>query len=1005
MDAASSESFGRLLKQFRRSAELTQEALAERAGYSAIYLRKLERGERFPLTFTVEALADALDLPPAERARLQAAARLAPPARPARQAAAAPAGETLPPVAGRAPELGALHQHLDGDGPPLLLLAGEPGIGKTRLLQEVARWGREQGRGVLSGGCHRRSGQEPYAPFVDMLARAIAQRSLAERAQALEGCAWLVRLLPELAEEKLLAPPAWTSESGQERRLMFAAVGRFLANIADSAGTILLLDDLQWAGVDALDLLASLLRSEVGQSLRVIGAYRLTETGPADPLGTLLADLAREGLVTRVELGPLNAQEATTLLEGLLADVEPDDQARLAEQMLRRAGGVPYFLVSCAQELRAGAPVAAGAARQDAASAESAIPWSVAESIRQRVALLPEAAQYLLGAAAVVGREVDRALLLALAAPLEWGQREILAALDVICQARLLVEQGGERYAFAHDLIREVVGGDLSAARQAMLHQQVAEALEQQPGELPVEILAYHYRRAGRLEKAIIYLERSGARAQAMYAHAEAERFYRDLVDCLTHLGRDVEAIAAQEALAQMLAAQARYSEALALLEKPLAFFQTAQNLEGLARIMGKMGQLQAARGASETGIALIEPWLAALDPASISVESRIGLYTTLTYLLQNCGRFPEALKVAEQTVALAQQIEHERLLGAACWHLGRGLMLLNRHTDALPHLENALRLVERAGDLRSFYFVLLNLNLACEMLGDLHAARDYNERAMPLAEQMGDPSMMAHVLNTRGYNAFLLGEWRLAREAFERASVFFRQAGTPWGAAYPLANLGMLLMVEGQWEASAPYFEEATTLAERSQSLQILRYTQDTLAERELLLGQPRAALKRLLPLLKGHDHSETGLIGVQTTLAWAHLELGERDEARRLLERVLASAADQKLRVVLAVALPVRARLAAQDGHWPEAEQALEEALALARSMDYPYAEAKALYAAGLVARQEGKQARAIKRLQAALRILARLGERLYAAQAEEALAHLETPGAASPEDAFRL
>src|SRR5579885_752304 len=157
MDAASYESFGRLLKQFRRSAELTQEALAERAGYSAIYLRKLERGERFPLAFTVEALADALDLTPTERARLQAAARLAPPARQARQAAAAPAGEALPPVAGRTPELALLRRHLAGDGPPLLMLAGEPGIGKTRLLQEVARWGREQGRGVLPGGCHRHS--------------------------------------------------------------------------------------------------------------------------------------------------------------------------------------------------------------------------------------------------------------------------------------------------------------------------------------------------------------------------------------------------------------------------------------------------------------------------------------------------------------------------------------------------------------------------------------------------------------------------------------------------------------------------------------------------------------------------------------------------------------------------------------------------------------------------------------------------------------------------------
>src|SRR5579871_4078702 len=138
MDAASSESFGRLLKQYRRSAELTQEALAERAGYSAVYLRKLERGERLPLAFTVEALADALQLAPPERDRLLAAARLAPTTRPTRQPAAALAGDTLSPLVGRIPELRVLQQHLDGDGPPLLLLAGEPGIGKTRLLQDAA---------------------------------------------------------------------------------------------------------------------------------------------------------------------------------------------------------------------------------------------------------------------------------------------------------------------------------------------------------------------------------------------------------------------------------------------------------------------------------------------------------------------------------------------------------------------------------------------------------------------------------------------------------------------------------------------------------------------------------------------------------------------------------------------------------------------------------------------------------------------------------------------------
>jgi tetratricopeptide (TPR) repeat protein/transcriptional regulator with XRE-family HTH domain len=996
MDDTSAESFGRLLKQYRRSAELTQEALAERAGYSAIYLRKLERGERFPLSFTVEALADALRLAPADRARLQAAARLAPPARQARQAAAESAGDGSP-LVGRSAELSQVKEHLAGNGPPLLVLAGEPGIGKTRLLQEAALWGREQGRQVLYGGCHRRSGQEPYAPLVDMLARALAQRPASERAQALEGCAWLVRLLPELATEPALALPAWSMESAQERRLMFAAVGRFLANTAPAAGTLLLLDDLQWAGVDALDLLASLLRSGVGQPLTIIGAYRLTETSPADPLGTLLADLAREGLASRLELGPLDAQGATLLLEGLLGDLEPGDQARVREQMLRRAGGVPFFLVSCAQELRAGAGAQASAP-------ESLIPWSVAESIRQRVSLLPEAAQYLLGAASMIGRDVDLGVLLTLAAPLEWSQREILAALDLICQARLLVEQTRARYAFAHDLIREVVSGDLSAARRVMLHQQIAEALEQQPGEQQVEILAHHYRQAGRLEKAALYLERSGVRAQAMYAHAEAERFYRELVDCLTQLGRDAEVIAAQEKLARLVMAQARYGEALSLLEKPLAAFLVAGDVAGQARIMSLIGQGHAAQGTSEAGIALMEPWLATLDAERLSAENLGGVYTTLAYLFQNSGRFRDALVAAERAVTLMKQTENDRLLGVAYWHLGRSLMLLNRLEEALPHLETGLRFAERARDLRSRYFILLNLNLACQSRGDLRAARSYNEQALFLAEQMGDSYLLANVLNTHGFNAFLLGEWSLAREAFERSSALFRQAGAPWGTGYPLANLGTYLMVTGQWEAATPYFAEAQAQAERNQSRQLARWIQSMLAERELVLGQPQAALRRLEPLVAAGGLSETGLIFVQTLLAWARLEMGEADEARRLLDAALLEARHQHQQMVLIDMLPVQARLAARGGQWQEAAQALAEAETLARSSGYCYAEAKALYTAGALAWQQGNDEQAREQMQAALVLFASLGERLYAEQAEAALIRLDAASALA-RDTFRL
>ncbi|HVB09153.1 MAG TPA: AAA family ATPase, partial [Bacillota bacterium] len=263
----------------------------------------------------------------------------------------------LAPLVGRQPELALLHAFLAGadePGPavPFLLLAGEPGIGKTRLLHAAARQARMQGWTVLEGGCHRRGGQDPYAPLLDALARHLHALTSARLRDAVLGCAWLVRLLPELAG--VLEPlPSAPLPPEQERRLLFAAVARLLANVAGPAGTLLLLDDLHWAGADALDLLMALLRSPpmtpartdggtIGAGgLRVVGAYRDTEVGPADPLGVLLADLAQARLVRHHPLGPLPLADASTLLSHLLGSGAREDRAVL-EQVLRRADGVPF---------------------------------------------------------------------------------------------------------------------------------------------------------------------------------------------------------------------------------------------------------------------------------------------------------------------------------------------------------------------------------------------------------------------------------------------------------------------------------------------------------------------------------------------------------------------------------------------------------------------------------------------------------------------------------------
>jgi transcriptional regulator with XRE-family HTH domain len=989
-DLAQPPHFGVLLKRYRRAAGLTQEALAERAGYSTSYLSKLERGEREPLPFTIVTLAEALGLAPDERAAL---ARAAQPARASSRSrllphrASAGTGANPLPLVGRANEVALLEQHLEGAGPPLLLLLGEPGIGKTRLLQEAASQAHLQGWRILEGGCHRHSAQEPYAPLLEALEEYLAHLAPATQREQLHGCDWLIRLLPDLAEGTNLALPAWSVPPAQERRLLFAAVRRFLDQVAGPVGTLLVLDDLQWAGADALDLLASLLRAEGHHPLRLIGSYRSTEVQAADPLSQMVADLAREGRLHRAEVGPLAPSEATALLQLLLQGSQIEGHHPLIKTILQRTGGVPYFLVSCVQGLQSEA--------LDGASNE-AIPWAVAETIRQRVGALSEAAQYLLGAVAVAGHEARRSLLLALATQWEWGKREALTALEQACHARLLVEAGADVYRFAHDLIRESVGADLSATRRALLHQQVAEWLEQRGGELPVEALAYHYLQAGLPEQAIRYQEQAGDRAAAMYAHAEAEHAYRQLGDVLNRLGRSAEAAQAQEKLAAVLMAQVHYTEALAALAQARTAYQATQDLAGQARVVAMMGYLHGCLGATEEGIVLLQPWLEPPYVSMLSAQSRGLLSMHFSELLRTSGRFEDALAVAEQAALLARQAQDEALLGQAEWYLGNMLLSLGNLSAAGAAYQAALPLLEQAGDIRGLCIVLGNLMVLGYLSGDLRANESYLARAFPLARQIGDHHALEVMSMHQATNAFLLGAWARARQSFEETIALVRQADMRFGMlTYVLVGLGELLLCQGEEEAGIRCVEEARQMAEQGQDLNSLVAAQMVLAEYTLLRHHPHQAQTSLEPLAHQPGLDERNRLPSWTLLAWAYLEQGCDAEAGELLEQVLATGRTHHLRRVLVEALLVQARLATKQEQWDQAAQALEEAGRLCKEMPWPYAEAKALFVAGQThaRREQWDQARLC--LEAALAICQRLGEQLYQEAIQQALDQLPLQG----------
>ncbi|HZS92214.1 MAG TPA: AAA family ATPase [Chloroflexota bacterium] len=973
-------SFGELLRRHRLAMGLTQEELAERAGLSARAVSDIERGLKSrPHRDTVRLLAEALGLAGSERAAFEAArgrgAAAALPANAPDRAAATvmQRGESLSPFVGRAQELALLERHLAGDGPPVLMLAGEPGIGKSRLLREAARRAESHGWRVLSGGCQRRSGQEPFAPLLEAFDGYIARRAPAELRADLRGCAWLVRLLPELATGPIEPLPAWTLAPEQERRLIDKAVGRLLANVAGPAGTLLLLDDLQWAGADALDLLATLVRGAGEPRLRVIGTYRDTEGQPSDRLGGLLADLAHAGMARQHTLAHLTAEEAGQLLDELLSSLS-GDRAVVRERVVQRAGGLPFFLVSYAQGLGANA-------------ADERVPWDVAQGVRHRVAALPAEVREVLGLAAVIGRVVPHDLLVAAAAQPE---AEVLAALDVAHRARLLGQDEPQTYRFTHDVIREVVEADLSPARRLALHRRTAEALERAPGEPAPELLALHYSRGNVPEKAAVYLELAGDRAWAQHANAAAQGYYRELVGCRERLGRPLDMARAHEKLGTVLRALARYDEALTALDQAAETYSAGGDVEGMARTLAVIGHVHFLTTTPIEGIARLRPILATLEARPPS-QALAALYNALADLLYVTGQYDEELAAGERAVEIARTLQDERLMSFAKYQKGMALAFMGRTDEGLHVLDEAIAQAEAVGDLYTVCVALDPVGYTRMVRGEFEASARCYELAVATAERLGDPAWIANMISHRGGPAFFTGHWAQAREDFEHGVALSRKLGNSMALGYTLGWRAKLRLRSGEWTAAAEDLAEVSALLERAGDLNPLREAQSHLAELDLLQGRPAAARDRLIPLLDRAGLEEMDVTQLLPTLAWAHLELGDVPAAVELAVQAIRRAKAQSLQRALVNALRVQAMVAIRQGQWDEATSALEEGLELARTMPYPYAEARLLHVYGQMHVQTGETEPARERMEAALVIFRRLGARKDIERVEQAIANI--------------
>ncbi|RLT42590.1 MAG: hypothetical protein DWI57_05465 [Chloroflexi bacterium] len=405
----------------------------------------------------------------------------------------------------------------------LLLIAGEAGIGKSRLAAELYEWVSRQGMAAARTRAYAAEGALAYLPVVEWL-RSESLRPTLARLQPL----WLgevCRLLPELLAENPHIPPPPPLTEGWQRRQMLEGLCR--ACTVDPQPRLLLLDDLQWCDEATLAWLRFFLRFAAGKPVLLLCTLRPQELSPGDPVTELLDGLRAEGQLTEIGLAPLDGQESVALAAQVIGHPLEADQVAL---LLAETGGNPLFVVETAKL------GLTGKVRSGAHSTGDLLPPRIYAVIHAQIERVSVAARQIIGVAAAMGRSFR---FHELAAASRLDEASLVDGLDELWRRGIFREAGRDGYDFSHDRIRDVVYAEISPIRRPHIHRAIAQALERVYPEERDEIvarLAAHWVAAGELAEAAACYRRAGEVALQRLAYREAASHFQEALAALDKL-------------------------------------------------------------------------------------------------------------------------------------------------------------------------------------------------------------------------------------------------------------------------------------------------------------------------------------------------------------------------------------------------------------------------------------------------------------------------------------
>jgi len=847
---------------------------------------------------------------------------------------------------GRDPMVAALQQQITEVGHTtgqMVLISGEAGIGKSRLVSEARTFATARGMQVLQGVCFPQDRTCPYAPLLEILrARFAGHAPAAITATVGPFVRELAPLLPELLP---LVAPAYTDAPPEgepaQRRLFDALVYCLTPPTAPAnapAGMLLIVEDLHWCDESSLDFLLYLLRYATNQPLLLLGTYRSEEVTPT--LQQWLAQLDRTRLAQELALPRLQRNEVAAMLVAILGYGTPV-RSEFLDWIYDLSEGNPFYVEELLKSLiAAGDLFYADDAWHYKPLAELQLSRSLQATVQQRMGALTTAAQELLTLAAVIGRRFDFQLLQRLARIDEY---EMLRRIKELITAQMVVEASPDQFAFRHALTRQAIYGQLLVRERTTLHRAIAETIEQVYAEAlepHLGDLAYHFFEAQAWEPALRYAQRAGARAQRLHAvQATVEHLTRALEAArqlttvapldelprlnLTRTQLALERGRAYEALGRFPPARADYTTTL-------EFARASDDTRLEWQALHQLGMLWTGRDYAQAGSYYQQALELARrldDPALIGHSlNRIGNWHA------NAAEPQEALRLHHEAFAIFEQIADRNGMAETLQLLGTASHLSADTDSSVRYFERATRLYQELDDERGWTTSLTMTMLrsstytstprSASTAGFQQAVRD-GEQALARAQAREWHTIEAFVLYMLGSILGPAGEYARALEIARRSLQIAEEVGHLQRQATAHWLLGMLYLDLPAPPAARPHLEQAMRLSQELGSIYWIHVATSATAVLHILERNLKSAEKLLtdattanLPVhWIGHD-----------LFVWAQVQLllARHDPARAL------DLLDQAHQSVPAAAAPADTpRLAVLRGEALIALGQLEEAV----------------------------------------------------------------------------